>query len=75
MKIEDIDLLYKKDLLEFINFYISKLEEIMRNLKGFEYLNLDIIEELFDQFQDYVSKELEIIPRVDDDNFNYEDYY
>ena len=75
MKIEDIDLLYKKDLLEFINFYISKLEEIMRNLKGFEYLNLDIIEELFDQFQDYVSKELEIIPRVDDDNFNYKDYY
>ena len=33
-------------------------------------LNLDYLEELFDQFQDFVSEELNIIKRIDDNDFD-----
>jgi len=75
MKIEDIDLIYKKDLLDFISFYVSRIKSILRGFEDFINLDLSIVEELFEQFQDYVSIELRIIPRVDDDNFNFADYY
>lgn len=75
MKIEDIGLIYKKDLLDFISFYVSRIKSILRGFEDFINLDLSIVEELFEQFQDYVSIELNIIPRVDDDNFNFAEYY
>lgn len=74
MKIEQLDSCYKKDLLQFIDLYVSKVEYLINNFENFINLDLTILEELFDQFQDYVSVELNIIPRVDDD-FNYADYF
>ena len=75
MTIERIEIDYKKDLMEFINYYVNKLESILLNLNSLLSVDLTLFEDLFDQFQDYVSKELEIIPRVDDEDFNYADYY
>lgn len=74
MKEEHLESGYKKDLLQFIDLYVSKVEYSINNLENFINLDLTILEELFDQFQDYVSVELNIIPRVDDD-FNYADYF
>ena len=75
MKIEHIDIAYKKDLMEFINYYANKLESTLLSLNNLLNVDLTLFEDLFDQFQNYVSKELKIIPRVDDDNFDYANYY
>ena len=63
-----LNLLDKYELLMFIKRYI----EIIGRISEFDCdelidLNLDSLEELFDQFQDYVSEELKIIKRIDDD--------
>ncbi len=34
------------------------------------YMDLDYLEEIFNQFQDFVSKEHNIIKRIDDDDFD-----
>lgn len=75
MEIEDVELGYKKDLLDFISIYISKLELILDDINNFVSMDLSLFEKMFDQFQDYVSIELKIIPRVDDEDFSYSDYY
>lgn len=75
MRIEQIEIDYKKDLMEFIDYYVNKLESILLSLNSLLTVDLTLFEDLFDQFQDYVSNELKIIPRVDDENFDYADYY
>ena len=75
MRIEQIEIDYKKDLMEFIDYYVNKLESILLSLNSLLTVDLTLFKDLFDQFQDYVSNELKIIPRVDDENFDYADYY
>ena len=51
-----------------------KLKEIYDlcggNSEVFEYMDLNLLEETFDRIQDYVSQELNILPRLDDDKFD-----
>ena len=75
MKIEKIKISNKKDLYEFINYYVNNLESISSCLNNLSTVDLTLFEDLFNQFQDYVSRELGIIPRVDDVNFDYANYY
>jgi hypothetical protein len=68
---------YKRDLLKFIDFYIKQIElnlKLQLNEK-IDALDLNLIEKLFNQFQDYVNQELNIISRVDDEEFNYANFY
>ena len=75
MKIEKIKISNKKDLYESINYYVNNLDSISSGLNNLSTLDLTLFEDLFNQFQDYVSRELGIIPRVDDVNFDYANYY
>lgn len=75
MKIEKIKFSNKKDLYESINYYVNNLDSISSGLNNLSTLDLTLFEDLFNQFQDYVSRELGIIPRVDDVNFDYANYY
>lgn len=71
---EDLNPQIKYDLLNLIFQYVIDVKEIYElcgdNSKVFEYLNLNDLEENFDRIQDYVSQELNILPRLDDDEFD-----
>lgn len=60
------------ELLMFVKRYFKIVREIGDKIPPDELigLNLDDLEELFDQFQVYVSEELNIIKRIDDDDFD-----
>jgi len=62
----------KYELLIFIKRYLTIIERISVEIKSDELidLNLDYLEDLFDQFQNYVSDELRIIKTIDDDEFD-----
>lgn len=62
----------KYNLLIFIKRYYEIIREIKDNItpNDFMNLNLDDLEELFDQFQEFASEELKIIKRIDDDEFD-----
>lgn len=68
----DLNLRDKYELLLFIRRYLSIVEKLSLEVRPDQLinLNLDDLEELFDQFQDYVSGELNIIKRIDDDEFD-----
>lgn len=70
---EELNSQMKKDLLNLILQYVIDVKEIYElcdgNSRVFEYLNLNKLEENFDRIQDYVSQELGILPRLDDDEF------
>ncbi len=76
---ENIDDSVKKDLLlTQIYSYSNKIKELNDLIynKPKILIDLDIkdYEELFDYLQDIVSRELEIIPRLDDEDFNIESF-
>lgn len=62
----------KYELLVFIKRYLAIIEKISVEIKPDKLIdsNLSYLEELFDQFQDYVGEELKIIKRIDDDDFD-----
>ena len=69
----DLKLKNKLELLLFINRYLVIIEEISNNISSeeeFIYSDLDDLEELFNQFQDFVCGEHHILKRIDDDNFD-----
>lgn len=72
--IEDLTFAMKKDLLEFIEDYVSNVEKIYlfsdKDEKIFDNLNLNSLENLFDRLQNFISKDLEILPILDDDEFD-----
>ena len=71
---ENLNLEMKRDLLELFSSYILDVGFIHDicggNPEVFKYLNLDYLENHFDRIQDYVSQELGIFPRLDDDEFD-----
>ena len=71
---EELNPQMKNDLLNLILQYVIDVKEIYElcdgNSRVFEYLNLNELEENFDRIQDYVSQELGILPRLDDDEFD-----
>lgn len=74
---EDINDSIKKDLLlAQIYSYCTKIKDlsdlIYNKPEILIYLDIKDYEELFDYLQDIVSQELEIMPRLDDENFNIE---
>ena len=71
---EDLNDEMKSDLMDLTRKFLDQIETIYSmcddNGELFANLNLDFIEILFDRFQDYISKDLCIIPRIDDDEFD-----
>ena len=76
---ENLEDLIKIDLLELIDKYLSKIHQIYLNLddnpKTLEDMNLEQLENFFDRLQNFISQELEIIPRLDDENFDLSLFY
>lgn len=68
----NLNLNEKYKLLMFINRYLTIIKRISIEITPDEFidLNLDNLEEIFDQFQEYVSEELKIIKKIDDDDFD-----
>ena len=71
---EKLNLQMKNDLLDLCLRYVKNVKEIYDlcggNSEVFEYMDLNLLEETFDRIQDYVSQELNILPRLDDDKFD-----
>ena len=77
LETENLEKASKKELLEFISYYITQIEDILEiadNDEKFTTMNLTILEKLFDSFQDYAKKH-RIILRVDDEEFDSADFY
>lgn len=76
LRIENLENIAKKDLLDFIRVYLTAVEEIINKNDGhLEDKNIEMPEKLFNQFENYVSKELDIIPKMDEEQFHYANYY
>jgi len=73
---ETVDNSMKMDLFDFINKYVIKMESIHNLIipapDVLESIDLAQIENEFDLLQDYVSQELEILPRLDDESIDLE---
>ena len=71
---ENLNYEMKKDLLELIEEYIDDVEKIYlvsdNNEEIFDNMNLVSLENFFNRLQNYISQELEILPRLDDDEFD-----
>lgn len=70
---ETLGLEMKNDLLKLISGYVDDVEKIYNLCGGngevFGYMNLDSLENRFDRIQDYISQELDIFPRLDDEGY------
>ena len=71
---ENIEKSLKIDLFDNVNRYIEDVEKIYslcdNDVVFFEKMNLNLLEGDFNRLQDYISYDLEILPRLDDDNFD-----
>lgn len=69
----------KNDLFNFISQYVQDIEKIYSSCNEdndvFENMNLSDLEELFDRLQNYISHDLEVLPRLDDDDFDESLFY
>ncbi len=76
---ENLNDYLKNDLFDIISDYIVDVDKIYSICNGneelFENMSLNTLEEFFDRIQDYISHELDIIPRLDDDNFDESLFY
>lgn len=69
----DLDLKDAFNLLMFIKRYLTLIDELSMRITSDDdltYSDLSGLEEIFDQFQDFVSEEHHIIKRIDDDEFD-----
>ena len=64
----------KNNLFNQISEYIQDIEKICSICNGnnniFENMNLSILEESFNRIQDHISQDFNILPRLDDDEFD-----
>lgn len=69
----------KTDLFTLISKYIIDVENIYSSCNDdnnvFENINLSNLEELFDRLQNYISHDLNLIPRLDDEEFDESLFY
>ena len=69
----------KNDLFNLISQYIQDVEKIYSSCNEdndvFENMNLSSLEEFFDRLQNYISHDLEVLPRLDDDDFDESLFY
>lgn len=69
----------KNDLFNLISQYIQDVEKIYSSCNEdndvFENMNLSDLEEFFDRLQNYISHDLEVLPRLDDDDFDESLFY
>ena len=69
----------KNDLFNLISQYIQDVEKIYSSCNEdnnvFENMNLSNLEEFFDRLQNYISHDLEVLPRLDDDDFDESLFY
>ena len=76
---ENLNIYLKKELFDLISKYIDDVDNIYclcdRNGELFENMNLSSLEDFFDRIQDYISQEMDIIPRLDDDDFDESLFY
>lgn len=74
LKEEKLNNNLKNDLFNLISEYIKDVEKIYsicnEDNDVFENMDLNNLEKFFDRIQDYVSQDLKIIPRLDDDEFD-----
>ena len=69
----------KNDLFNLISQYVQDVEKIYSSCNGdnnvFENMNLSSLEEFFDRLQDYISNDLDVVKRLDDDDFDESLFY
>ena len=70
---ENLNMGLKDDLLHVLNQFISEVDKIYDFCEGdgekFADMDLSELEELFNNIQDYVSQDLKVLPRIDDESF------
>lgn len=71
---EDLNKYLKNDLINAISQYIKDIENIYSLCNGdnvvFENMNLTDIIKHFNRLQNYISQDLDVLPRLDDDSFD-----
>ncbi len=76
---EELNNYMKNDLFNLILQYIQDVEKIYSSCNEdndvFENMNLSSLEEFFDRLQNYISHDLEVLPRLDDDDFDESLFY
>ena len=76
---EELNDYMKNDLFNLILQYIQDVEKIYSSCNEdndvFENMNLSSLEEFFDRLQNYISHDLEVLPRLDDDDFDESVFY
>lgn len=69
----------KNDLFDLISQYILDVEKIYSSCNDdnnvFENMNLNNLEDFFDRLQNYISQDLNVLPRLDDDDFDESLFY
>ena len=69
----------KNDLLNLISKYVQDIEKIYSICNNdnsiFENMNLNTLEEFFNRIQNYISQDLNVLPRLDDDDFDESLFY
>ena len=74
LKEEKLNRYMKNDLFNMISEYVMDIEKIYsicnENNDIFENMNLSTLEDFFNRLQDYISQDLNVLPRLDDDNFD-----
>jgi uncharacterized protein YwgA len=74
----DLNLNDTYDLIMFIDRYLDIIEQLFNQITSeeeFIYMDLGHLEEIFNQFQDFVSEEHHIIKRIDDNDFDEKLFY
>lgn len=70
---ENLNMDLKDDLLRVLGQFLSEIDGIYAFCDGdgekFADMDLSYLEEFFDKIQDYVSEDLNVLPRIDDDSF------
>lgn len=76
---ENLNTYLKKELFNLISKYIDDVDNIYLICDGngeiFENMNLSPLEDFFDRLQNYISQELDILPRLDGDDFDESLFY
>ena len=71
---ENLNKYLKEDLFNEINRYVVDIEKIYSLCNGdnevFENMSLNDLIVQFDRLQNYISQDLDVLPRLDDDNFD-----
>ena len=74
----DLNLNDTYDLIMFIDRYLDIIEQLFNQITSeeeFIYMDLGHLEEIFNQFQDFISEEHHIIKRIDDNDFDEKLFY